>query len=227
MVKILHLSDTHGFHEELKIERGDIVIHSGDAANSIDVAFNTNEMLDFLEWFSKLPFQRKVFVPGNHDISMWVGAVTVEQFSDRGIDVLINSDIEVDGLKIWGSPYTPRLFEHYTNWAWGLKRSEMNKVWDLIPNNMDILVTHGPPKGILDLCGCHENRDVPCQAGDKILLNKVLEIKPKLHAFGHIHQEKSYMNSGVFLKNNIAFSNGSCAGKTNLRLLNNGNIFNL
>lgn len=224
-MKIWHISDTHCFHHGLKIPDTDIVIHSGDATNTIDVAFNTNEMLDFLEWFAKLPFKRKIFVPGNHDVSLWVGSVTIEQFADHGIDVLINSEVEIDGFKIWGSPYTPRLFDHYTNWAWGLKRSDMDKVWSLIPDDTDILVTHGPPKGILDLCRDHENKDAPVQAGDKILLNKANEIKPRAHLFGHIHDEKSYINFGTFFRNEVLFSNGACAARTKMHLANHGNIF--
>jgi len=228
MLRVLHISDTHGFHRYLTpTTEADVIIHSGDVSNSLDPAMNANEILDFIGWFAQVPAQFKIFVPGNHDFAMSIGYVRPDDFKNAGIHLLINEEIEIDGYKFWGSPYTPRLHDNYTNWAWGLRRSDMDKVWSLIPADTDVLITHGPPHGILDLCSDYEDRDRPAQAGDKILLNKIKEIRPRMHLFGHIHDEKSYINAGIFAKGGILFSNGSCAGRTKLQLVNYGNILSL
>ena len=227
MMRILHISDTHGFHRDLRLPEADVIIHSGDVSNSLDPAINANEILDFVGWFAQVPTQFKIFVPGNHDFALYIRYITPEDFTRYGITVLINEGIEINGIKFWGSPYTPRLYDHYTSWAWGLRRSDMEKVWSLIPHDTDVLITHGPPLGILDLCSDHNDRDKPVQAGDKILLNKIRKIKPKMHLFGHIHDEKSYINSGVFSKYSTIFSNGSCAGRSKLELVNHGNLLGL
>ena len=97
------------------------------------------------------------------------------------ITLLYDEAIILDcGLKIYGSPYTPEFYE----WAFSLKNQEEKiECWSKIPNDTNILVTHGPPLGILD-----QNADgIPC--GDDILLKEVQErVKPKLHLFGHIHE---------------------------------------
>lgn len=230
MVKIWHISDTHGFHRQLPIViDADIVIHSGDVSNTIIPDINANEIFDFLNWFSQLPIPHKIFVPGNHDYAMEIRYIPKEDFINRGITVLINESVEINNIKFWGSPYTPRLKEHYIHWAWGLPRGDMEKVWSLIPADTDVLITHGPPHGILDLCSDYEDRDRPAQAGDKILLNKIREINPKMHLFGHIHDEKSYVNSCILQKGEFGtiFSNASCAGRTKLQLVNHGNILNI
>lgn len=227
MVKIWHISDTHGLHEGLPIVDADIVIHSGDVSNSLSPEINSNEVLDFVGWFSQLPTQFKIFVPGNHDFSLEKFPSIKDEFKKNGINLLINEQIEINGFKFWGSPYTPRLSESYTSWGWGLNRNEMDKVWRLIPLDIDVLITHGPPKGILDLCRDYNDKKIPAQAGDQVLLNKVIEVSPIYHLFGHIHDEKSYINSCVLKKATTIFSNGSCAGGRNMQLLNYGNLLQL
>lgn len=99
---------------------------------------------------------------------------------------------EVAGLKIFGSPYTPS-FGH--GWAYNIPRNKLDVYWKDIPTGVDILVTHGPPKGILDLT---ENSDGTLfQCGCKSLLNRVKEVKPRFHVFGHIHPETLCPNAGV------------------------------
>jgi Icc-related predicted phosphoesterase len=206
----------------------DCVIHSGDVSNSIDEAVNSNEVMDFLDWFESLNAPVKILVPGNHDWSIYSGAVSKEQIESRGITLLINEGVILDDrIKIWGSPYTPKLFERYTHWAWGLKRSEMDKVWNLIPQDTDILITHGPPKGILDLSTDKDDKDAIAQCGDACLYNKVLEVSPSIHMFGHIHDEKTFRNFGVLQRGLTRFSNGSCAGRSKIELCNGGNIFHI
>lgn len=224
-MRIYHISDTHGFHRELPIIEADLVIHSGDVSNTIDPAMNTNEVLDFLNWFEELKIPNKVFVPGNHDCSIWHGYVAKESIEERGIKMLINESYSLDGLKMWGSPYTPKLFDHYNHWAWGLERKDMDKVWRMIPDDLDILITHGPPRGILDLSIDHKDRKSVAQCGDGALYSQVQEKRPSFHMFGHIHDEKTFNNFGVFQRGFTKYSNGACAGRSKLQLCNGGNIF--
>src|SRR5690606_18309514 len=113
----------------------------------------------------------------------------------KDVIYLNDSGIEINGLKIWGSPITP----YFHNWAFNRKRgAEIKKHWNLIPDNTDILITHGPPFGILDetvyskRTGCEE------------LLLRVYQIQPKYHIFGHIHEDY-----GVLSKRETAFVNAS------------------
>jgi len=219
MIKIWCISDSHCKHKQLTIpEDIDIVIHAGDASNYRDLSQNDAEMHEFLLWFSKLPIKHKIYVPGNHDTSVEKGMHNFEDYG--GIIVLINEEVTIEGIKIYGSPITPTFG---VGWAYNSSHNKIHKYWDKIPDNTDILVTHGPAKGILDLtvnngyyqCGC------------KTLLNKVLQIKPKYHIFGHIHDESLIYNAGIFKPTNISttFINASvCNIKYNIS--NHGQIIN-
>ena len=90
-----------------------------------------------------------------------------------------DSGVTIHGINIWGSPITPWFYD----WAFNRERGvEINKHWKLIPKNTDILITHGPPSGILDLVNA--DRTVGCED----LLKRINSIKPKVHVFGHIHE---------------------------------------
>ena len=106
-----------------------------------------------------------------------------------------DSGITIEGLKIWGSPIQPTFYD----WAFNRKRgAEINKHWKLIPPDTDILITHGPPFQILD------KTTSECHVGCDMLLNKINQIKPKLHVFGHIHE-----GYGMIQKNETIFVNAS------------------
>lgn len=175
-MKIIMISDTHGRHNHLKIPEGDLLIHAGDVSSR----GLESEIKNFLEWFSKQPHKYKVFIAGNHDFYFErQNTSTITKFIPEGIIYLNDSGITIDGLNIWGSPIQPE----FMDWAFNRKRgSEIKEHWNLIPNNTDILITHGPPHRILDesirreFTGCEE------------LKKKVDVLKPKLHIFGHIHE---------------------------------------
>ena len=177
-MKIWLISDTHGKHEELTIpDNIDMVISAGDGGTYKN-AFMCKKDLDmFLEWFNNLPIKHKVYIPGNHDTAMESGLI--EEDSYQEINFLLHESIEIDGVKIFGSPYTPAFY----SWAYNSTEHELIELWKDIPDDIDILVTHGPPFGILDKCLDGY------QAGCKSLLKKVLEVKPKYHVFGHIHED--------------------------------------
>lgn len=173
-MRVVLISDTHNLHENLKLPEGDILIHSGDVSGN----GTFREVLNFLQWFSELPFKNKIFIAGNHDFAFEKKMVPISDLPP-GVTYLEDSAAVIDGLKIYGSPYTPE----FLNWAFMKKRGpQIKKVWDKIPSDIDILVTHGPPLMVLDQTA--EGRHQGCED----LLLKVRQVKPKVHVFGHIHE---------------------------------------
>lgn len=226
-MKIWHFSDTHTFHNLLSPPDGiDIAIFSGDCSNPRDPFINMHEVVDFMEWFAELDVKHKVFVAGNHDTSIEKKLIHHWDFNDRGIHYLENFSKEVAGLKIFGSPYTPTFG---VGWAFNKDRVKLERLWrELIEPDVDIVVTHGPPKGVLDL-SYNQNRDLE-QCGDRSLMNRIVEVNPKLSLFGHIHNHKDLMNQGTARLNGVdtLFSNGSVVKDGQFgHLSSNGNVIEL
>lgn len=206
-MKIWHISDTHCLHDQLICpENIDIIIHSGDATNKRDPVQNLPEAISFLDWYSKIPVKYKIYVPGNHDTSVASRLVTPNQIKDMGITYLEDDEVIIEGYKIYGSPWVPT----YGDWSFMTRRDKIYRKWLGIPQDTDVLVTHGPPQGILDLSENRQNEVELC--GDKSLLKAVLNINPKLHCFGHIHDNEYLKNTGTrtILSCNTIFSNGAC-----------------
>lgn len=199
------VSDTHGFHHNLKVPTDvDMVIHCGDCSNTHNPHLNYVEVTNFMDWFDWLDIKHKIFVPGNHDTSIEAGLVDLTQY--KSITPLIHELVTIEGLKIFGSPYTPR----YGDWAFMKNRNRMELVWASMPS-ADIVVTHGPPKGYLDLTEDIDDRKNLIHVGCKSLANKIVEIAPKVHCFGHIHSERNANNYGVFTsQDDIMYVNASC-----------------
>jgi Icc-related predicted phosphoesterase len=178
LLKIVCISDTHTLHRSITIPKCDLLIHAGDFSS----LGRSWEVEDFLSWFSLQPAQEKVYIAGNHDLSYeeepWFVEQMVRQWSD--IHYLKDSEVKIDGLKIYGSPYQVE----FMDWAFNLPREgkELKAKWDAIPDDTDILITHCPPHNILDTTP-YENYGV----GDELLLERVKQVKPKLHVFGHLH----------------------------------------
>ena len=225
-MKIWHISDTHTFHDLLEIPQGvDMVIHSGDCSNPRDPYNNEPEVRKFIDWFSSLDIKYKVYVAGNHDTSIERGLVTKDDFDQNGIYYLENTSIEIEGLKIFGSPHTPL----FGNWAFMKARHKLDRVWNnAIPDDSDIVVVHGPPMGVLDLSYNRNGRLERC--GDKSLMNKLKMVKPKFMMFGHIHNNEDIVNTGTRKVYGLdtTFSNGSVVTDRKFgKVTSNGNIFEL
>ena len=203
----LAFSDTHGFHNMFSssnFDGIDAVFFAGDCSNNFNKHINSNEVINFLEWFNDLPVKYKIFVAGNHDTSIFHKIINPRNF--KNIIYLEDELIEIDGIKIYGSPYSPT----FGKWVFMKDRGKIDLVWKNIPENIDILITHSPPKGILDLS---INRDSELEfCGCKSLLNHVKRVKPKFHIFGHIHNYEGCINSGLCTLNGIdtTFINASC-----------------
>ena len=192
-IKIWHLSDTHCQHRHIEDQKDiDIVIHSGDFSNAKDPYINEQEVRDFATWYKTLSAPVKILVAGNHDTSVEKKLIDKEFFAGYNITYLEHESVEVLGLNIFGSPYTPR----FHDWAFNVNRGKLWNYWEVIPDNTDILVTHGPPKGILD-------NDLDKQLGDSALYMTLPRLTNlKIHQFGHIHNRVQsgdrYINRGTF-----------------------------
>lgn len=175
-MQITTISDTHGLHYQLELPGGDLLIHAGDVCNR----GTQEEAANFIDWFEKQPYTYKVFIAGNHDFFLEnFTQKEIQNILPKNVFYLNDSGIDIEGINIWGSPITPEFY----NWAFNRKRGkEINKHWQLIPNNIDILITHGPAYGILDKT--FHNQNVGCEELLKVMEN----IQPQYHIFGHIHE---------------------------------------
>lgn len=189
-MKFVAISDTHSRHYQLKLPKGDVLLHAGD----ISSRGKKEEVLDFLNWLGNLPYKHKIFIGGNHDFYLEKEKpVTIQQLLPKGVHYLCDSGIEIEGCSIWGSPVTPWFF----NWAFNRKRGlPIKRHWDLIPPGTDVVLTHGPVYGIHDLV--INEKHVGCQD----LLQTLTAIQPKVHVCGHIHEA-----TGNLQRNGIRFIN--------------------
>ena len=215
------LSDIHGHHDLLKIPEVDTVIIAGDVTNSFILYRNEQEFFSFKNWLFDLPIKNKVLIAGNHD-AYATKKYNIDDLKTNGIIYLEHEYVEIENKLIFGSPYTPT----FGNWYFNVNRNKLQKYWEGLEGPIHILVTHGPPKGILDLTLNREDKLEMC--GDKALLNKVLELRPKIHVFGHIHNFKQCINQGIREYQGIKFINASIVedGKFG-NITNNGIIIDI
>ncbi len=185
-MKIISLSDTHEFQKDLHVPDGDILIHCGD----FSLAASIDGLIDFNNWLGTLPHAYKVVIAGNHDRYR----NTLLRKTITNAIYLENESVEIEGLKIWGSPYTPS----FSGMRRGLSfyrtpGKQMGKIWKRIPQDVDILVTHGPPVGILDRV--MRGNDIGNHAGDGMLAANLCRLNNCLiHMFGHIHEGYGILN---------------------------------
>lgn len=204
-MKILFISDTHCYHRSLIIDQSaDIIIHSGDMAHSRNPGINANEMLDFIKWYSELRIPIKICIAGNHDTSIEAGLITRSDFNNNAICYLEHESLNVSGINIFGSPYTPTFG---TGWGFNVDRDRIGGYWNGIPFGTNILVTHGPPYSILDLANDNNMRLEHC--GDAELYYAGKYVNPKIHAFGHIHNNDTNNNQGIYHNYGITYVNSS------------------
>ena len=184
-------------------------MHAGD----ISYRSTQPEIEDFLDWFGKQPFSHKVFIAGNHDFFFEREKdALIRRLLPKTVHYLKEESCLINGLRIWGSPYTPWFFR----WAFNKKRGEpLAKLWRLIPPDTDILLTHGPVYGILDTA-LNERH-----TGDVDLLNRVMEVRPKAHVCGHIHE--AY---GMVKRKGVRFVN-ACVLNEAYELANKPIVFEL
>jgi Icc-related predicted phosphoesterase len=190
-IKLTFLSDTHSKHNHIPIDHfngGDILLHSGDISSQ----GYEHEVRNFLKWFDSIPdYDHKIFIAGNHDWLFQRNPKLVKEimkeYSGR-IHYLQDSHITIDGVKIYGSPWQPEFY----NWAFNLPRNgeELEHVWSKIPDDTDILLTHGPAYGYVDTVeGRYDN------LGCEKLIHRIKEVNPLIHSCGHIHSGNGVMDN--------------------------------
>jgi Icc-related predicted phosphoesterase len=155
--QIFAFADTHGKHRKITVpDSVETVIFAGDACNAGDHV----QLMDFFAWFSTLPVKNKLFVPGNHDLPFEFAPNLAKNMVSENVIFLENEGVTIEGVHYYSLPARPWMHEVL-----------------YLPSDVDILVTHGAPKGILDA-------DTGCP-----ILRKLIALeKPKNHIFGHIHQ---------------------------------------
>ena len=184
------ISDTHNKHKHVHnnslgdLSGGDILIHAGD----ISSMGHEHEITEFAKWYDGLEYNHKIFIAGNHDWGfqnnsekvkgLLTGYKSIDYIQDELITI---QDENKPEIKIWGSPWQPEFY----NWAFNLPKNgdELKAKWDMIPEDIDILITHGPAWGILDDVEGRRGEHLGCE----LLAERIKTIKPKIHICGHIH----------------------------------------
>lgn len=190
-MKILHLSDTHGCHHRLQnLPEADVVVHSGDFC----MVGSEQEAIDFVNWFCDLPYRHKILICGNHDGCLY--GADIDGLDDN-VHYLCNSGIEIDGLKFYGVPM----------FMGDCVSDRQSRNYAKIPSDTDILITHSPAYGILDL-------DDNINYGSEEILDRLTALNLKAHLFGHIHAQH-----GMKSLNGTIFSNGAIMNSDYTNLL--------
>jgi predicted phosphodiesterase len=198
MTKIAIISDTHGLHDHVRVPPCDILIHAGDLTRDI----GRKSLQEFLVWLERQPAPHKILIAGNHDgaFQKWPDlAVQMVKEYAPSVTYLQDSGCEIGGLKFWGSPYTPTFFDWYFMRDRG---ADIKRHWDMIPEGLDVLITHGPPEGIFDVSS-YDNKGYGC----KDLLEAVKRVKPRVHCFGHFHATNGQTKVGDTLFINATICN--------------------
>jgi predicted phosphohydrolase len=174
-MRIVAISDTHGKHRDVGVPPGDVLIHSGDLMSS---GWRTWEISDFNKWLGDQPHKHKIFIAGNHDWLFQKKPMEAQSLITNAI-YLEDTGVILDGVSFYGSPVQPE----FCGWAFNVRRgAAIKKYWDQIPNNVQVLITHGPPYGYGD-----QTRRGDDHLGCEDLFDAVKRVKPAVHIFGHIH----------------------------------------
>lgn len=219
MTRIVCISDTHGIHKKIPpLPEGDILIHAGDFTG-----WGTySEIEQFAEWFgNQQEMAHKFVIAGNHDEEAQDTTLMKKLFGNHGISYLKDSYNVYWGqskaFKIYGTPYTPE----FCGWHFMEYEHELRERYAKIPDDTNILITHGPPANILDQSGItisyewdpitlsekriRENN----RAGSTALAMRIQQLPAlKLNVFGHIHAGR-----GVLRQDGVCYVNASCLGE--------------
>lgn len=220
-MRIVCISDTHSLHQNMlnynSLPEGDVLIHAGDCTNK----GSQRDVEEFVHWYMNLKgFDTKIFIAGNHDFAFeehryphnkgdydwFYNLMNEENLSQSDVVYLEDSGFTIEfpefkrPIKFYGSPWQPEFY----NWAFNLPRlgEDLKRYWSMIPDDTDVLITHGPPNEVRDFVNNWRQGSV--NVGCELLRYRVDEIKPLLHVFGHIHE-----GYGAALINDTIFVNAS------------------
>jgi len=196
-LKIVAISDTHGQYRNIKLPKGDVLIHAGDW----DSHDRLDRFMDFKHWLRELDYEHKIVIAGNHELLVEDNYDFCARELNEVCTYLHSESTEINGIKFYGSPYTP----NFNNWAFNkCPGLELAKEWAKIPYDTNVLITHGPPQFILD-----QITDLLDQKGwnlgDADLAARVKKLPElRLHIFGHIHT-----GHGILEQDGVKFVNAS------------------
>lgn len=190
MTRIVVMSDTHSLHSEFKVPEGDIFIHAGDFCG----ISRPGDIIKFNAWLGTLPHKFKLVIAGNHDCLFEDDFKEATRYLTNCTYLQDDLLVAPEGFTVYGSPWQPE----FNNWAFNLPRGrQLRDKWQKIPTGTQILITHGPPQGILDY---YDGSHLGCEE----LAKAVQRVSPYLHIFGHIHE-----GYGVERVGNTLFVNAS------------------
>lgn len=176
-MRIVCVSDTHGRHTQVTVPDGDVLVFAGDFMTD---GRNVLEIIQFLRWLRSQPHKHKVVIAGNHDRLLEEAPGLFRPWLEKDCHYLQDTGCEIEGVKFWGSPYQPE----FSNWAFNKERGlPIRQHWKLIPDDTDVLITHGPAHGILDQSG-RGFEHLGCEELMDVIDNR---LQLQLHVCGHIH----------------------------------------
>lgn len=191
-MRIVAMADTHGFQRDLQVPDGDVLVHAGDMSRRGTLS----ELTEVAEWLRSLPHRHKLVVAGNHDFG-FEREPTAARALFSGLTYLQDTEVTIDGVRFWGTPWQP----WFHSWAFNLQRGpDIDAKWQLIPAGVDVLITHGPPAGYGDLC-FHGER-----VGCADLLRHLDRVQPRVNLFGHIHEDRGEWQHGKTRVINVTVS---------------------
>lgn len=218
------ISDTHSLHNQLQVPEADMVIHCGDWTNHFDPVINLREAEQFLDWYAGLEIPTKILIDGNHS-QYSKKFYLAQEIADREIIYLQHEAREIEGIKFFGSPYSPRFGG---DWSLTYKRNRGQDVWGVIPEDTEIVISHSPAKSVLDLAFDREDPKRIVQVGCTSLSNKLLSLPNlRFHFAGHIHSNGPLTNTGIYYNGKFATINASCKSDHKQNLTSNGFLLDI
>lgn len=193
--RVTVISDTHCRHDELHLPAGDLLIHCGDMFNLSDRG--SQQIVSMDKWFGQQKFELILCTGGNHDRQLESELGRRSQ-PFQNAHFLKDEVVEFRGLQIFGAPWVPDLRTH----AFFRDRQGLTTAWSQIPTDVDILITHTPPKGILDISSRGKSLGCP------LLADRLGRISPRVHCFGHVHASAGRRQVGETLFINAASYDG-------------------
>ena len=206
-MRITFISDTHTRQGQIPysdLPGGDLLIHAGDIMNS---GYNKNDIFDFLHWYDSIPgYDKKIFIAGNHDRMFENDPEEVKEILKQYPNIIYLQDesyeiydLETDkSIKLYGSPWQPWFYD----WVFNVERNslKLSGKWEAIPDDTDILITHGPAWGSVDTVAGRPWDNLGCE----LLAERIQRFRPKIHVCGHIHS-----GYGIDTIDNIHYINAS------------------
>lgn len=200
IVRFVIISDTHTKHGQLEIPDGDVLLHCGDWTKWKS---SEEDVSNFNDWLGQLPHKHKIVIAGNHEVCE--RNINIREVLNNAT-YLESETVVVEGVKIHGAPYHRQRGFLYRANAFGMQDDEIKAKWEAIPNDVDILMTHIPPYGILDV---EEGGHVGCP----YLYDAIQRTKPGLHCFGHVHGQRGCATIAAGGQNGTVYCNAATSRK--------------